>query len=146
LPMRATERDEQAPLIVVGGPCAFNPEPLADFFDCAVIGDGEEVVIELCAAVRVSKASGENRAALLKRLAAIEGIYVPSHFRVSYQADGRIDAITAKDPQQPKVRRRVLADLDSAPYPEQPIVPFLETIHDRVAIEVARGCTRGCRF
>ena len=146
LPMRATERDEQAPLIVVGGPCAFNPEPLADFFDCAVIGDGEEVVVELCAAVRASKASGENRAALLKRLAAIEGVYVPSHFMVSYLADGRIEAITAKDPQQPKVRRRVLADLDSAPYPEQPIVPFLETIHDRVAIEVARGCTRGCRF
>ena len=146
LPMRATERDEQAPLIVVGGPCAFNPEPLADFFDCAVIGDGEEVVVELCATVRASKTSGENRASLLKRLAAIEGIYVPSHFRVSYQADGRIEAITAKDPQQPKVRRRVLADLDSAPYPEQPIVPFLETIHDRVAIEVARGCTRGCRF
>ena len=146
LPMRATERDEQAPLIVVGGPCAFNPEPLADFFDCAVIGDGEEVVVELCAAVRANKASGENRAALLKRLATIEGIYVPSHFMVSYQADGRIEAITAKDPQQPKVRRRVLADLDSAPYPEQPIVPFLETIHDRVAIEVARGCTRGCRF
>jgi len=83
LPMRATERDEQAPLIVVGGPCAFNPEPLADFFDCAVIGDGEEVVVELCATVRASKASGEKRASLLKRLAAIEGIYVPSHFRVS---------------------------------------------------------------
>ncbi len=146
LPMRATERDEQCPLIVVGGPCAFNPEPLADFIDCAVIGDGEEVVLELCAAVRDSKACGENRAALLKRLAVIEGIYVPAHFTVSYKADGRIEAITPKDPQQPKVRRRVLADLDSAAYPERPIVPFLETIHDRVAIEVARGCTRGCRF
>jgi radical SAM family uncharacterized protein/radical SAM-linked protein len=146
LPMRAKERDEQAPLIVVGGPCAFNPEPLADFFDCAVIGDGEEAIIELCTAVRDSKTSGENRTALLKRLAAIEGLYVPSHFTVSYKTDGRIETITPKDPQQPKVRRRVLADLDSAPYPEQPIVPFLETIHDRVAIEVARGCTRGCRF
>ncbi|MDH3454074.1 MAG: TIGR03960 family B12-binding radical SAM protein [Desulfuromonadales bacterium] len=146
LAMRASERDEQAPLIIVGGPCAFNPEPLADFFDCAVIGDGEEVIIELCAAVRASKAAGENRASLLKRLAAIEGIYVPSHFAVTYKPDGRIAEITATDPQQPKVRRRVLADLDSAPYPEQPIVPFLQTIHDRVAIEVARGCTRGCRF
>ena len=146
LPMRASERGEEAPLIIVGGPCAFNPEPLADFFDCAVIGDGEEVVLELCAAVRVSKAAGENRTALLKRLAAIEGIYVPSHFTVTYRADGRITEIAPKDPQQPKVRRRVLADLDSAPYPEQPIVPFLQTVHDRVAIEVARGCTRGCRF
>ena len=146
LPLRASERSEQAPLIIVGGPCAFNPEPLADFFDCAVIGDGEEVIIELCAAVRASKAAGENRAGLLKRLAAIEGIYVPSHFAVTYRPDGRVAEITAKNPQQPKVRRRVLADLDSAPYPEQPIVPFLQTIHDRVAIEVARGCTRGCRF
>jgi radical SAM family uncharacterized protein/radical SAM-linked protein len=146
LPMRASERGEQAPLIVVGGPCAFNPEPLADFFDCAVIGDGEDVVIELCAAVRASKAAGENRKKLLKRLAAIEGLYIPCHFEVTYRPEGRISAITAIDPQQPKVRRRVLADLDSAPYPEQPIVPFLRTIHDRVAIEVARGCTRGCRF
>jgi radical SAM family uncharacterized protein/radical SAM-linked protein len=146
LPMRASERSEQAPLIIVGGPCAFNPEPLADFFDCAVIGDGEEVVLELCAAVRASKAAGESRAKLLKRLAAIEGIYVPSHFTVTYLANGRVATITANDPQQPKVRRRVLADLDSAAYPEQPIVPFLQTIHDRVAIEVARGCTRGCRF
>ncbi len=146
LPMRACERGKEAPLIVVGGPCAFNPEPLADFFDCAVIGDGEEVVVELCAAVRTSKAAGESRSELLNRLAAIEGIYVPSHFEVTYQADGRIAAITPDETQRPKVRRRVLADLDSAPYPEQPIVPFLQTIHDRVAIEVARGCTRGCRF
>ena len=146
LPMRASERGEQAPLIVVGGPCAFNPEPLADFFDCAVIGDGEEVILELCAAVRTSKAAKENRTTLLKRLAAIEGIYVPSLFAVTYKSDGRIAAITPKNPQQPKVRRRVLADLDSAPYPEQPIVPFLQTVHDRVAVEVARGCTRGCRF
>ncbi len=146
LSMRASERGEQAPLVVVGGPCAFNPEPLADFIDCAVIGDGEDAVVELCDAVRASRAAGENRAALLRRLANIEGIYVPSHFTVSYLPDGRITEITPADPQQPKVRRRVLADLDSAPYPEQPIVPFLQTIHDRVAVEVARGCTRGCRF
>ncbi len=146
LPMRAADRDDQAPLIVVGGPCAFNPEPLADFFDCAVIGDGEDVVIELCEALRTSKKAKENRPALLKRLASIQGIYVPSHFTVSYKSDGRIEAITPEDPQQPKVRRRILEDLDAAPYPDEPIVPFLETIHDRVAVEVARGCTRGCRF
>jgi radical SAM family uncharacterized protein/radical SAM-linked protein len=146
LSMRASERSDQDPLIVVGGPCAFNPEPLADFFDCALIGDGEEAVIELCAAVRTSKAAGENKRSLLRRLAAIEGLYVPAFFDVTYQPDGRVAAITPNDSQQNKVRRRVLADLDSAPYPEQPIVPFLETIHDRVAVEVARGCTRGCRF
>ncbi len=146
LPLRASERTDQSPLIVVGGPCAFNPEPLADFFDCAVIGDGEEAVIELCAAVRASKAAGEDRTSLLKRLAMIEGLYVPAFFTITYRPDGRIAEITPKIPQQTKVRRRVLADLDSAPYPEQPIVPFLQTVHDRVAVEVARGCTRGCRF
>lgn len=146
LPMRADQRGEEAPLIIVGGPCAFNPEPLADFFDCALIGDGEEAIIELCSAVRASKSAGENRSTLLKRLAAIEGLYVPSHFNVAYQKDGRIASITATDPQRPKVRRRVLANLDTATYPQQPIVPFLQTVHDRVAIEVARGCTRGCRF
>lgn len=146
LPMRAAERSEQAPLIVVGGPCAFNPEPLADFIDCAVIGDGEEVILELCDTLRTSKAAGENRATLLQRLSSIEGIYVPSLFEVTYRVDGQIAEIKPKDPQQAKVRRRVLADLDSAPYPERPVVPFLQTIHDRVAIEVARGCTRGCRF
>jgi radical SAM family uncharacterized protein/radical SAM-linked protein len=146
LALRAADRNGKDPLVVVGGPCAFNPEPLADFFDCAVIGDGEDVVIELCEAVRASKSAGENRVALLQRLAEIEGLYVPSLFDVTYRDDGRIKAIAPRAPGQPEVRRRVLADLDSAPYPERPIVPFLETIHDRVAIEVARGCTRGCRF
>lgn len=146
LPWLAAERDRQAPLVVVGGPCAFNPEPLADFIDCALIGDGEEAIVELCAAVRASKAAGEERPALLRRLAKIEGIYVPSLFRVDYRADHSIKSIEPVDPQLPKVRRRVLADLDSAPYPTRPVVPFLQTIHDRVALEVARGCTRGCRF
>ena len=146
LPLHANARSEQAPLIVVGGPCAFNPEPLADFIDCAVIGDGEEAILDLCTAFRDSRSAGENRAMLLKRLAAIEGIYVPSLFSVSYKPDGKVSAITPTTGAQGKIKRRVLPDLDSAPYPTQPIVPFLETIHDRVAVEVARGCTRGCRF
>ena len=146
LPLRADERDRQAPLVVVGGPCAFNPEPLADFIDCAVIGDGEEAILDLCTAVRDSRSAGEDKAALMKRLAAIEGLYVPSLFSVSYKPDGKIAAITPLKGAKDKIRRRVLPDLDSAPYPVQPIVPFLQTIHDRVAVEVARGCTRGCRF
>ncbi|MDH3997308.1 MAG: TIGR03960 family B12-binding radical SAM protein [Desulfuromonadales bacterium] len=146
IPLRATERDAQQPLIIVGGPCAFNPEPLADFIDCALIGDGEEAVVELCEAVRESKRAGENRPALLKRLAQIDGLYVPSHFEIDYLDNGCIKEIRPLDPEQPKVRRRVLADLDSAAFPVKPVVPFLQTIHDRVAVEVARGCTRGCRF
>ncbi len=146
IPWRAAERDESAPLIVAGGPCAFNPEPLADFIDCAMIGDAEEAVIELCTTVRDSRASGEDRHVLLQRLARIEGVYVPSHFAVSYHADDRIAEIKPLNPEQPQVRRRVLADLDTAPFPCNPVVPFLRTIHDRVTMEVARGCTRGCRF
>jgi radical SAM family uncharacterized protein/radical SAM-linked protein len=146
IPLRREARSETAPLVVVGGPCALNPEPLADFIDCAVIGDGEEVIVELCAAVRAAKQAGEPRAALLKRLAAIEGVYVPALFEVTWREDGTIAAIRCRDEEGRKVRRRVVADLEGAPYPTAPIVPFMNTVHNRVAVEIARGCTRGCRF
>jgi len=146
IPLRRDRRSEDAPLIVVGGPCAFNPEPLADFFDCAVIGDGEEALVELCQALRASRAAGESRALLLERLAAIEGVYVPSLFEINYKDDGTLDSIRALRDGYQKVRRRFLADLDSAPYPTAPILPFMNTVHDRVSVEIARGCTRGCRF
>ena len=146
IPRRREERDDDAPLVVVGGPCAFNPEPLADFIDCAVIGDGEEAVVELCAAVRAARAAGEDRARLYERLAAIEGIYVPALFAIDHHPDGTLAAIRPLQRDYEKVRRRFLADLESAPYPNRPIVPFMTTVHDRVAVEIARGCTRGCRF
>ena len=146
IPLRRAERGPGAPLVVVGGPCAFNPEPLADFIDCAVIGDGEEAVVELCAAVRAARAAGEDRPALYRRLAAIEGLYVPALFAVDYQADGRLAAIRPLQEGYATVRRRFVADLDALPYPTNPIVPFMNTVHDRVAVEIARGCTRGCRF
>ena len=146
IPRRAADRNDSQPLVVVGGPCAMNPEPLADFIDCALLGDGEEAVLELCAAVRAAKREGLDRAALLARLAGISGLYVPAFYDVSYRPDGRVAAIAHRPPAPPTVRRRMVADLDTAAFPREPIVPLLQTIHDRVAVEVARGCTRGCRF
>jgi radical SAM family uncharacterized protein/radical SAM-linked protein len=146
VPLRRDQRRENDPLVVVGGPCALNPEPLADFIDCAVIGDGEEAVVELCEAVRAARAAGLDRATLLQRLSTIEGVYVPSLFSVDYRPDGRIDRIRPLQKGYDKVCRRIVSDLDRAPYPTRPLVPFMNTIHDRVAVEIARGCTRGCRF
>lgn len=146
LPRRRAQRNADHPLIVVGGPGAFNPEPLADFIDCAVVGDGEEAVVDLAEALRVSKSAGEDRDALYRRLAAIEGVYVPALFAVDYQPDGRLAAIRPLQPGYEQIRRRVMADLNRAFYPTRPIVPFMNTVHDRVAVEIARGCTRGCRF
>lgn len=146
LALRREERRETDPLVVVGGPCAFNPEPLAEFFDLAVIGDGEEAVVELASLLRRSKQEGWSRPRLLNELAEREGFYVPGFFQVSYQQDGRLAGIRPLKKGYDRVRRRFLKDLDSAPYPTQPIIPFMQTVHNRVAMEIARGCTRGCRF
>jgi radical SAM superfamily enzyme YgiQ (UPF0313 family) len=116
IPRRASDRDERHPLVVVGGPCALNPEPLADFIDCAVLGDGEEAVLELCAAVREAKAAGAGRAELLASLASIPGLYLPAFYDVTYRPDGRIAAITHRAPAPTRVRRRMVADLDAAPF------------------------------
>ena len=135
IPLLAVDRDAGYPLIIAGGPCAYNPEPLAPFFDAVLLGDGEEAVLDVARAVQESKKTGENKAGLLLRLSTIEGVYIPSFFEPQYAPNGT-----------PSVRRRFLADLNAAPYPDSPVVPFMKTIHDRVAVEIARGCTRGCRF
>ena len=146
IPLSAAERDESWPLVIGGGPGAYNPEPLADFFDIFLLGDGEEAVLEIAAAYREWRRAGGGKDELLRRLAAIDGVYVPSFFSVDYDGSGRVSAITPLVPGYSRVRRRFVADLESAPYPTAPVVPFLKTVHDRVSMEIGRGCTRGCRF
>ncbi|BET59612.1 TIGR03960 family B12-binding radical SAM protein [Geobacter sp. 60473] len=146
IPLLASERDGRYPLVIGGGPCACNPEPLADFFDAFLLGDGEEAVVEITEACREWKRAGGTRVELLERLAGIAGVYVPSFFDVSYADDGRIAEVKSLRPGYGPVRRRFLADMESAAYPTAPVVPFLKTIHDRVSVEIGRGCTRGCRF
>jgi len=146
IPLQAHRRNEDFPLVIAGGPCAFNPEPLADFLDCVVIGDGEEVFPEICRSVREAKRAAMPRALLLQRLAKIKGVYVPAFFSVEYGPDGRISGIHPEHDQAPRVSRSILANLESASFPDSPIVPFMNTVHDRVAVEISRGCTRGCRF
>jgi radical SAM family uncharacterized protein len=146
IPRRSAARDERHPLIIVGGPCAYNPEPLADFFDCALIGDGEEAILDLAACLRRSKQEGWNRLRTLEELSQIEGIYVPAFYSVTYHPDGSIASLSPLPGQPAQVRRRFLNDLDRARFPTKPLVPLMQTVHDRVAVEIARGCTRGCRF
>ena len=146
IPPLATERGEGWPLVIGGGPCAMNPEPLADFFDAFLLGDGEEAAVEIATVVRDCRKNGCGKSELLRRLAAIKGMYVPSFFSVEYNEVGEVAAITPLLEGYRTVRRRIVADLDNAPYPTAPVIPFLKTVHDRVSMEIARGCTRGCRF
>jgi radical SAM family uncharacterized protein/radical SAM-linked protein len=146
IPLRAADRRERDPLIIGGGPCVMNPEPLADFFDLFVLGDGEEVVLEICREMISSRQNQEPKKELLQRLSRLEGVYIPSFFRVEYDSQGPIRQIIPLQEGYPKVRRRILPDLNKGDFPRHPILPFMEVIHDRLNIEVARGCTRGCRF
>jgi len=146
IPLFASQRGDSFPLVIAGGPCAYNPEPLAPFFDAVLLGDGEEAMLEIADAVRQAKQTGEGRPKLLERLARIEGVYIPSFFEPSYNPDGTIAGIEALAGGRSRVRRRFLSNLDTAPFPTDTVVPFMKTVHDRVAVEIARGCTRGCRF
>ncbi|MFM7126370.1 MAG: TIGR03960 family B12-binding radical SAM protein, partial [Actinomycetota bacterium] len=149
VPVRAERRGETDPLVIVGGHAAFNPEPLADFVDVAVLGEGEEVVGEITAVVRDWKASGRtpgSRHAVLRALARVPGVYVPSLYDVEY-FDGSVRSITPRYPDVPeRVTKRTVSDLGAWDYPRRPLAPLTEVVHDRLAVEVFRGCTRGCRF
>ena len=149
IPLVSSDRAECDPLVVGGGPCAFNPEPLADFFDCFVIGEGEEVIGEIAAVLAAWKQTGRSggRPQLFAQLAKLSGVYVPSLYQVEYAADGTCSGVKPNQADIPAIiSKRVVADLDSAYFPMKPIVPYLETVHDRIMLELFRGCTRGCRF
>lgn len=149
LPLRAADRGEDAPLVIGGGPCSYNPEPVADFFDLFNIGEGEEMLPEIVRLYIKMKEDGSyTKAGFLREAArSIEGVYVPSLYDVSYNEDGTVKAYTPKYPDVPaRVRKRIVKDLDTMYFPDKLVMPYLETVQDRIMLEVFRGCIRGCRF
>lgn len=147
IPRWTKERSETDPVVIAGGPCAYNPEPLADFFDCIALGDGEEVINELLDIIKISKAEKWSRSKTLLKLAQIPGVYVPSLYEVEYTDAGEVKSVRRLHDQIPaRIQKRIVADLDQVPFPDKIVVPYLQTVHDRVIVEVMRGCTRGCRF
>lgn len=149
IPIRAADRGEDDPIVLIGGHASFNPEPMADFIDAAVIGDGEEAVLAATDLVKAWKAAGRpgGRAGLLADLAGARVAYVPSLYEVSYHPDGSIDAVRPSGSRAPaRVTKHTVMDLDEWPYPKTPLVPLAETVHERMSVEIFRGCTRGCRF
>jgi len=143
--VRAADRDEDAPLVIAGGACCFNPEPLCDFIDLFVIGEGEEVICEIIKLARERYTEGSKRE-FLKAASKIEGVYVPSLYEIKYNDDGTISSITQDEGAALPVKKRIVQDLDSSFYPTDTMTPSLELVHDRVVLELFRGCIRGCRF
>lgn len=147
VPFYASQRTDSDPLIIAGGPCVSNPEPVADFFDAIVIGDGENVILEM-ADIRIQMESdgGLDKRALLKKWSQLEGVYVPSAFQVTYNEMGHQIARPLKETGQGTVKRAIVSDLNQALFPDRPVVPYGKPVHDRLRLEISRGCTRGCRF
>ena len=146
LPVRAADRKNLTPIVIGGGACACNAEPMAEFFDLLCLGEGEEVFDEVFDLLENAKDENWSKAEFLKKAAQIEGIYVPSLYDVSYHDDGTVAAVTPQCGAPEKVKKLVISDLDHVRYPKQFIVPFIEVVHDRVTHEIMRGCIRGCRF
>lgn len=146
IPLLSKDRKELRNIVIGGGPCACNPEPLADFFDIFCLGDGEELDMELLRLYRECKKSGKSKDEFLSLAAKIEGVYVPSLYQIEYKEDGTISSCTALKGAPEKVRKRNCMDLDKLYFPECFVVPFLDIVHDRAVAEVLRGCVRGCRF
>jgi len=147
IPLRWEERKENNPLVIAGGPGAFNPEPLSRFIDLFVIGEGEEIIGEIIEVYKRLKEKKQSRAKLLEELAHIEGVYVPSFYKVTYFKDGRVKSVVPKkETYYSVIKKQIISDFDKAAYPLFPIVPNIDVVHDRITLEIFRGCTRGCRF
>ena len=147
IPIFAKDRTaELTQIVVAGGPCVCNPEPLADFFDIFILGEGEEVNLELMDLFNEMKKQGASRLEFLRKAAQIEGIYVPQFYNFDYKEDGTIEKMTVSENAPEKITKRIIKDFDNVFYPENFVVPFTEIVHDRVSVEVLRGCIRGCRF
>ncbi len=147
IPLHAADRKEDDPLVIGGGPCAYNPEPLADFFDLFYIGEGETAYDRLLDLYKEHKQKGKGRKAFLEQAASVPGIYVPSLYSVKYHNDGTIKAFVPNTPLAPaKVTKELVMDLDHVSYLEKPLVPYIKVAQDRVVLEIMRGCIRGCRF
>jgi radical SAM family uncharacterized protein len=147
IPVLAKDRTDADPIVVAGGPCAFNPEPLADFIDLFMIGDGEEALPELIEKYIECKKKGMSKAEFLKEAAKLGGVYVPSLYEVTYKEDRTIKELCKLDDSAPlPVKRTILQSIQDEPFPVNPIIPMVEAVHDRAVVETFRGCTRGCRF
>lgn len=146
LPVRACDRKSLSPLVIGGGPCVCNSEPMADFFDLFTLGEGEEINMELCDLYKEHKKKGSAKEEFLKAAAQIPGVYVPSLYDVSYNEDGTVSAVTPKDGAPAKITKRIIKNLDGVYYPDKYVVPYISTVFDRVTHEIFRGCIRGCRF
>ncbi len=147
IPLLRKDRDESFPLVIAGGPCGFNPEPLADFIDFFLLGDSEELLLEVLDQIRDKYLQGsQNKEEFLRDIECITGVYVPNLYDFEYNQEGSVETIIHPEKGKDGVRRRIIKDFDNAYFPVKPIVPFVEAVHDRVMLEVARGCTRGCRF
>jgi len=146
IPFRTADRDSRHPIIIAGGPCTCNPAPLAEFFDAMVIGDGEEVVVELARKwLEWKQSDSGDRSALLRIWSGIEGLYIPEFFEVRYDGGG-FQSVVPRFKEYVSVKRAIAADLNAVPFPEKPVIPFGKPVHDRLRLEVSRGCSRGCRF
>lgn len=146
VPLRSADRTSLAPIVIAGGPCVCNPEPLADFVDIISLGEGEELTLEIMELYRKHKKFGSDKLTFLREAAKLEGAYVPSLYDVEYNADGTISSVSPRDGAPATVRKRIIADLDKSHYPENFVLPYIDIVHDRAVTEIYRGCIRGCRF